>query len=102
MPLRSRREPVKKYLLIESSDPFESTEPERCYELAAQLAKEGNEVTLFLIQNGVFAARSSVKSKRLEELAKKGVTVLADDFSLKERGIINARLAGGVKPAPID
>jgi hypothetical protein len=31
-----------------------------------------------------------------------GVKVLADDFSLAERGIPHARLAAGVDTAPID
>jgi hypothetical protein len=35
-------------------------------------------------------------------LAKEGVEVLADDFSLRERGIVAGRLASGVKSAPID
>jgi len=30
------------------------------------------------------------------------VKVLADDFSLRERGIVPARLETGVEPAPID
>ncbi len=90
------------YLLFESQEPFESAEVHRHYELATELAREGNQVTVFLIQNGVSVARRSVGSDALAGLARAGVVVLADDFSLKERGIPGSRLAEGVKIATLD
>ena len=54
------------------------------------------------MQNGVLPARRSSKSAALSALAKAGVEILADDFSLRERGIGADRLADGVKSAPID
>jgi len=47
----------------------------------------------------VLAARPSAHSASLSALAQSGVTVLADDFSLQERGI--AKLAEGVTAASI-
>ncbi len=88
------------YLLIESRDPFESNEVGYYYDLSRSLLEAGNEVTMYLVQNGVLAARPSTRSTALSELAKKGVKVLADDFSLKERGI--SKLADGVASSPID
>jgi hypothetical protein len=38
----------------------------------------------------------------LSELVQAGVEVLADDFSLRERGIPLDRLQPGIKPAAID
>ncbi|MDX1386883.1 MAG: DsrE family protein [bacterium] len=93
---------MAKYLLIESRDPFDSNDISFSYDLVTGLKQEGHEVTLFLVQNGVFPARPSVKSKSLTETAKAGVEVLADDFSLRERGIPTDRLAQGVKAAPLD
>lgn len=90
-----------KYLLIESRDPFEAKDSFNYCELAAALAERG-EVTLFLVQNGVFPARRCRESQRLTDLAKAGIRVLADDFSLRERGIRNDRLAEGVEPAGLD
>ena len=90
------------YLLFESQEPFESAEVHRHYELAAGLAREGNAVTVFLIQNGVLVARRSAGSDALAALARAGALVLADDFSLKERGIPPSRLAEGVKIASLD
>jgi predicted peroxiredoxin len=91
-----------KYLLIESRDPFDSNDVGHFYDLASGLAKEGNQVTLFLIQNGVLPARQSTRSIGLSDLAGAGVEVLADEFSLRERGIAADRLASGVKPAALD
>ncbi len=93
---------MAKYLLIESRDSFESNDVTHYYLLAESLVKEGNDVTLFLVQNGVLPARKSTKSGPLEKLAQAGVQILADDFSLRERGISKDRIANGVKPAPLD
>jgi len=93
---------MAKYILIESRDPFESNEVPHQYELAASLAREGNTVTLFLVQNGVMPARRSSRSDALARLAKGGVEVLADELSLRERGIGGDRLVAGVAVATID
>jgi len=90
------------YLLIESRDPWESSDTSSWLELAASLAREGNTVSFFLVQNGVLPARRSAKSAGLTALAKAGVEVLADEFSLRERGIDAGRLADGIKVAAID
>ena len=92
---------MAKYLLIESRDPFDNKVVARQYELAINLVKEGNEVTLFLVQNGVLPARPGTHSALLTGTARAGVEVLADDFSLRERGIVDKRLAEGVKAAPL-
>jgi hypothetical protein len=91
---------MAEYLLIESRDPFESNDVGYFYDLAMGLVEAGNQVTLFLAQNGVMPARPSAHSDTLSALARSGVTVLADDFSLKERGI--TKLAEGVASSPID
>ncbi len=93
---------MAKYLLLESRDPFESNEVAYYYDLAKGLAKGGNEVTLFLVQNGVLPARFRARANGLAEVAKSGVTVLADEFSLRERGISSDQLVAGVAPAPLD
>jgi sulfur relay (sulfurtransferase) complex TusBCD TusD component (DsrE family) len=91
---------MKEYLLIESRDSFESNDVAYYFDLARGLVEGGNEVTLFLAQNGVLAARPSTRSGALTELVASGVKVLADDFALKERGI--TKLAEGITSAPID
>jgi intracellular sulfur oxidation DsrE/DsrF family protein len=90
------------YLLIESRDPFESNEVAAFYDLAETLQRAGNPVTLVLVQNGVLPARPSAHSERLMALAQSGVEVLADEFSLRERGISRDRLVKGVRSAALD
>ena len=91
---------MAQYLLIESRDPFECNDVGYYYELTKNLAAAGNEVTLFLVQNGVLAARPSARAAVLTALGQSAVKVFADDFSLRERGI--AKLASGITPSPID
>ena len=93
---------MPRYLLIESRDPFDSNDTGFCRDLATQLAAAKNEVTVFLVQNGVLPARSGARSGDLTKLAGAGVKVLADSFSLKERGIDEKGLASGVAAAPLD
>lgn len=90
------------YLLIESRDPFDSGDVKHYYDLAAGLAGAGGKVTLFLVQNGVLPARRCAASGALSDLAGAGVEILADEFSLRERGIDASGLATGVRPAPLD
>jgi sulfur relay (sulfurtransferase) complex TusBCD TusD component (DsrE family) len=93
---------MAKYVLVESRDPLTSGDVERYYELAAGLQNAGNEVTLFLLENGVLPARKSPASARLSELARTGVKILADDVSLRERGITDCLLAEGVAKAELE
>lgn len=90
------------YLLVESRDPFESADVPYYYDLAADLARAGHAVTLFLVQNGVLPARSGPRSEAVSRLARAGIQVLADEFSLRERGIGTDRLATGVEAAPLE
>ena len=90
---------MAKYTLIASRDLFESKEAAHYFDLAGDLKKQGNEVTLFLVQNGVLAARKSTVSSTVTGLANQGVTVLVDNFSLRERGISEDRLADKVQHA---
>jgi sulfur relay (sulfurtransferase) complex TusBCD TusD component (DsrE family) len=90
------------YLLIESRDPFESRGFAQRSELASLLVADGAGVTVFLVENGVLAARAAAKLRELDKLAKSGVEILADDFALKERGIAAGDIATAVKPAQLD
>lgn len=89
------------YLLIESQDPFEGAGVPGFLGLAQDLAGAGERVTLFLVQNGVLPARRCPAGAGLARAAAAGVEVLADDFSLRERGIAAAELALEVRPAPL-
>lgn len=93
---------MPRYVLIASRDPFGSNDVGTYFELARGLKDAGNDVTVFLVQNGVLPARPSTASGQLTELAAAGIEVLADEFSLRERGISAAALASGVLASPLD
>ena len=91
-----------KYLLIETRDPFDSSDVQRSYDLAGGLADEKNDVTVFLVQNGVLPTRkASAAADAVTQLCSKA-TVLADDFSLRERGIEAGSLKEGVRSGAIE
>ena len=92
---------MSKYIFIESRDPFESRDT-FVRETASALNQRGHEVTVFLVQNGVLATRKQAQNSYLAQLSSTGVTLLADDFSLCERGIQPAELHPGIKPATIE
>jgi len=89
------------YVFIESRDQFDPMDGGFVANTASALRERGCAVTVFLVQNAVLATRQYAYGSRVGQLAAKGVTVLADDFSLRERGIEPSELAAGVQPAPI-
>ncbi len=92
---------MARYLLISSRDPFESNDANSYYDLAAGLAREGNKVAVFLVQNGVLTARVGADAG-LKTLIDANIPIRADSFSLQERGIPGDGLAPGVCSAPLD
>lgn len=89
------------YFFIESRDPYDSADSANFLELVEGVRERNNDVMLFLVQNGVLAARDGARhGERYRDLARAGVTVLADSFSLRERAI--DRLVDGVRSAEID
>jgi sulfur relay (sulfurtransferase) complex TusBCD TusD component (DsrE family) len=93
---------MSNYILIETRDPFESRDTQFVEQTAAALKQHGHEVTVFLIQNGVLAARRNARETYLPRLMKAGVNLLADDFSLCERGIETPELQPGVQPSSVE
>ncbi len=90
-----------RYLLIESRSPFESHDVAYMYTMARELIDYGHEVTLFLVQNGVLAARKNAKVAGLEDMPD-DVTVLVDDLSLDERAIPHDGLRTNVRVSSLD
>jgi len=89
------------YLLIESRDPYESTDVNHFLWLAAALARRRHNVTLFLVQNAVLGLRAGAEAGAFAELRSAGIEVLADSFSLRERGIGEERLTPAVASADL-
>ena len=81
---------MSKYLFIESREPFECVDSQLLYSLAQAQAVAGHEVTVFLAQNGALLAHCGAKYEaHLVAMRAKGVRMLADDFSLQERALID-------------
>src|SRR5690242_21849748 len=91
---------MSNYVFIETRDPFESRDTEFLEQTAIAVKERGHAVTVFLVQNGVLAARKTLRG--LGRLAEAGVTLLADDLSLRERGINTDDLAPGIRETGID
>lgn len=92
------------YLLVESRDPFEYADTSYFYQMAEDLCRAGNNVTFFLVQNGVLMARKGISNDAVARLrtAAPDVNILADDFSLRERAISPDKIADGVTSVGVD
>jgi hypothetical protein len=90
------------YLFIESRSDFDGPRDPFAGALACTLARRGARVAMLLVQNGALCARHGARAPQLDALAAAGVTVYADEFSLRERGIRVDRLRSDVEPAPLD
>jgi len=93
---------MSNYIFIETRDPFESRDTQFVEQTATALKQLGHEVTVFLVQNGVLASRRNARDSYLPRLTQAGINLLADDFSLSERGIQTAELHPGIRPSNIE
>ena len=96
-----KRVHMSHYLFLESRDPFESRD-QFVIDLATTLKQRGHDVTVFLVQNGVLAARRKAFPSQLPRLVEAGITTLVDDFSLSERGMQEVELLSGIQQTNID
>jgi sulfur relay (sulfurtransferase) complex TusBCD TusD component (DsrE family) len=93
---------MSQYVLIASRDPFTSGTTAEWYELAREYRQQGHHVTLFLIENGVLAARVGAHCPSLARALADGVTVVADEFALRARAIPASALWRGITPVPLE
>ena len=89
------------YLILESRDPYDSADWINIQQTVINLKKNGNDVTLFLLQNGVLPARKGTKfEQHFADLKTLEIDVLADFFALQERGI--KHISKSVKKSNLD
>ena len=93
---------MSSYLLVGSEDPFTSADGRRVYDLAGALAGHGDDVTVYLVQNGVLPLRKGSAMAPDVRALTAHAAVLADDFSLRERAIGTGDVVEGVDVAPIE
>ncbi len=92
---------MSNYLLIESQY-RRGTDPADPLHLAVNLASRGARVSVFLVQNGVLVARRYGSKASASRAREAGVTLLADEFSLRERGITSDDIRDGITSAALD
>lgn len=93
---------MSRYLLISSRDPFTCGSTPSFYQLARDFKLHGHEVILLLVENGVFAGRRGTHCTELASALAAGVTVLAEEFALRQRAIEVSALHEGVASAPLE
>ncbi len=93
---------MAKYLLIETKGPLEGGQ--HAFELGGQLHELKHDVTVYLLQDAVFAARKGFRDgeRLLADARKHGLTVLADEISLRQRGVIRDRVSDQVNVSTMD
>ncbi len=93
---------MAKYLLIETKGPLEGGQ--YAFDLGQQLRGQHHDVTLYLLQDAVFAARKGFKAGEalLTKAQQHKVTLLADDTSLRQRGVVKDRMSDHVKVSTMD
>lgn len=93
---------MARYLLIETKAPLGGGG--YSFDVGRQLRELGHDVIVYLLQDGVFAARRGFGAgeELLQRAEKHGVTVLADRVSSRQRGLVDARLATQVRLSDMD
>jgi sulfur relay protein TusB/DsrH len=83
-------------LLVLSKDPYTTETPDLVLDIGINAKEKGNDVSLYLIEDGVTAARKSEFGKKLEAAQKKGIKIYADDKAILSRSLTN-KLIGKVE-----
>ena len=83
-------------LMVLSKDPYTTETPDLVLDIGLNAKEKGNDVTLYLIEDGVTAARKSEFGDKLAAANKKGLKIYADDKAVLSRSLVN-KLIGGVE-----
>lgn len=84
-------------LLVLSKDPYTTEIPNLVLDIGLHArAKKGNNVSLYLVEDGVTAARKGEFGNKLLDAKKKGIKILADDKAVQSRGL-DGKLVDGVE-----
>ncbi len=76
-------------LLVLSKDPYTTETPDLVLDIGLNAKEKGNEVTLYLVEDGVTAARKSDFGNKLAAAYKKGIKIYADDKAVLSRSLTN-------------
>lgn len=93
---------MSKYLLIETKGPLEGGN--WAFDVGVQLREDQHDVTVYLLQDGVFSARRGFEAgeKLIHGAERSGLRVIADGVSCKQRGILGDRVSKSVSVTDMD
>ncbi len=84
-------------LLVLSKDPYTTEIPNLVLDVGLNArTKRGSNVSLYLVEDGVTAARKGEFGNKLLDAKKKGIRILADDKAVQSRGL-DGNLIQGVE-----
>lgn len=76
-------------LMVLSKDPYTTEVPDLVLDIGLDAKEKGNDVSLYLVEDGVTAARKSEFGNRLAAAHKKGIKIYADDKAVLSRSLAN-------------
>ncbi len=74
-------------LLVLSKDPYTTETPELVLDIGLNAKEKGNDVALYLVEDGVTTARKSEFGNKLAAAHKKGIKIYADDKAVLSRSL---------------
>jgi sulfur relay (sulfurtransferase) complex TusBCD TusD component (DsrE family) len=83
-------------LLVLSKDPYTTETPDLVLDIGQNAKEKGNKVALYLIEDGVTAARNGKFGKKLTAAKAKGIKIYADDKAVLSRSL-TGKMVGGVE-----
>ena len=80
-------------LMVLSKDPYTTETPDLVIDIGMDAKAKGNDVSLYLIEDGVTAARKSEFGNKLEAAQKKGIKIYADDKAVLSRALTDKMIS---------
>ncbi len=81
-------------LLVLSKDPYTTETPDLVLDIGLNAREKGNDVTLYLVEDGITAARKSEFGNKLTDAQEKGIKIYADDKAMLSRSLVNKLISG--------
>ncbi|MFQ6051801.1 MAG: DsrE family protein [Candidatus Hydrothermarchaeota archaeon] len=91
-----------KLLLISTKDPISHEHPELVLEIAKIAKEKGAHVKIFLIEDGVLLRKGQEIEEKVKETAEAGISIKAEDISLKTRGVSEDKLVDNIEVSNLD
>ncbi len=81
-------------LLVLSKDPYTTEIPDLALDIGINAKEKGNDVALYLVEDGVTSARNGEFGKKLTAARRKGIRIYADDKAVLSRSLTGKMIEG--------